>query len=283
MVHCPCEDLQRKGGACKHIRAGLLSLHNLQLSGIPISDIPVPTSELDARTCQFTLAACFTSCQVPSNAITTSDRPIVKAVRLVDDLLMATDTFYLDDNSHDTSLGLLSTKLSPANFDTDTDTESIATDAGDEFDFTLLPNASKNAYDEQVISRVFAELEQAAPKLGELAHFLNGVALNMDDVSHAMEFRDQLTSLARSLTHLIEDATARTANSSSVAVLIPAPTSPPLSLTPPTTSHTSSMGTSPSLHILGPSQQPNLKRPSSQELLPPSPEKKQKRKVSWKA
>ena len=148
---------------------------------------------------------------------------------------MATDTFYLDNNSHDTSLGLHSTKLSPVNFDTDTDTESIATDASNEFDFTLPPNASKNAYDEQAISWVFAKLEQAAPKLGELAHFLNGVALNTDDVSRAMEFRDQLTSLARGLTHLIEDVAARTANSSSVAVLVPAPTSPPPSLTPPTT------------------------------------------------
>jgi hypothetical protein len=280
MLHCTCEDLQRKGGACKHIRAGLLSLHNLRLSGISIPDIPVPTSELDARTRQFTLAACFASCQVPSDTIsadTTDDRPIVNTARLIDDLLVATDTFYLDD---DTSL--LSTKLSPANFDTDSDTESIATDAGDEFDFTLPPNASKNAYDEQAISRVFVELEQAAPKLGELAHFLNGVALNVDDVSRAVEFRDQLTLLARGLTHLIDDAAAaRTANSSSVAVPAPAPTSPPpsSSLTPPTTSHTSS--TSASLHIMGPSL--HLKRPSSRELLPPSPEKKQKRKVSWKA
>jgi len=159
MAHCTCEDLQWKGGACKHTCAGLLSLHNLRLSGILIPDIPVPTSKLDVHTHQFTLAACFTSCQVPSDTIssdTTDDQPIVNTACLVDDLLMATDTFYLDnDNTF-----LPSTKLSPANFDLDSDTESIATDVSNKFNFTLPPNTSKNAYNKQAISWVFVELEQ---------------------------------------------------------------------------------------------------------------------------
>ena len=87
--------------------------------------------------------------------------------------------------------------------------ESIATDEGDEFNFTAIKGCTQAALDAQKTARVFFELNQAAPKLEQLAAILCCARMNHSDVSRAAGFVEKLekhkVELARMIANVVSD------------------------------------------------------------------------------
>ena len=87
--------------------------------------------------------------------------------------------------------------------------ESIATDEGDEFNFTVIKGCAQAALDAQKMARVFFELDQAASKLEQLAAILCGARMNHSDVSRAAGFVEKLekhkVELARMIANVVSD------------------------------------------------------------------------------
>ncbi|KIJ29532.1 hypothetical protein M422DRAFT_269067 [Sphaerobolus stellatus SS14] len=85
------------------------------------------------------------------------------------------------------------------------DAESIATDAGDELDFSMLQSTSREAVDVQAFARFSYESKMATPKLGDLAAILPDakVSLSPEDVEGLMTFRASLAALMRKLDCLL--------------------------------------------------------------------------------
>lgn len=78
---CTCTDFQRRGGACKHIRAALLSLDALRRMGKNLPSIPIPTSEDEAGALEGLFASTLTSLDVPGDG----SGPIKRAAESVAD------------------------------------------------------------------------------------------------------------------------------------------------------------------------------------------------------
>jgi len=55
--------------------------------------------------------------------------------------------------------------------------------------------SGRAAVDAQTISHIFYELKSTAPKLGELAKYLNGVIMQTDQLDHALLFCSGLAAL----------------------------------------------------------------------------------------
>jgi hypothetical protein len=117
---------------------------------------------------------------------------------------------------------------------------------------TALQRRGKSALDSQAISRVWYELDRAAPKLGELAGLLEGVNMKADDVPRVQSYLANIQGLASQLEHMILHPDLH----------------PSTSFVPPVSS------TQPVSHA---PQHP----PGMCSILPPSPEKRQKRKDSY--
>ena len=89
------------------------------------------------------------------------------------------------------------------------DGKSVTTDEGDEFDFTAIRGGSsaKDALDVQKMAHIFFELNQAAPKLEQLATVLKGTCMNCSDLVCAIGFVKQLRQLKMELTRMIDNVT----------------------------------------------------------------------------
>jgi hypothetical protein len=102
----------------------------------------------------------------------------------------------------------------------ESDEEDILSDDGDEFDFVSFvgpcfiglyayspvhsrwpcnADSEGHALDSQAISRVWYELDKAAPKLGELAGTLDGVNMKADDVPGVHSYLTHIRSLESQL------------------------------------------------------------------------------------
>ena len=80
VITCTCPDFVERGGACKHIRAVLISLAIRRQEGIPIPPIPIPNSLQTARELQQSLL----TIKLPPRL---ADLPTHQASRRIDDLL----------------------------------------------------------------------------------------------------------------------------------------------------------------------------------------------------
>lgn len=86
IASCNCADFIQRGGACKHLRAALLSLQHLREQyKIPI--IPIPTSEQDARTLVNRLTLYRADHDSHNVAPQVVVAPIARSVKVLDDLL----------------------------------------------------------------------------------------------------------------------------------------------------------------------------------------------------
>jgi hypothetical protein len=197
---CNCLDFQGRGGACKHIRAALVSLNELRHQGYSIPPIRIPTSVDEARSLQRQQLSNFLSPALDnSNDIT---NPIQTAAVAVENALLTDIAFAAHTTTADEIDG------GEKSDNGESDGESVATDVGDEFDFTVLRGGStaQEALDVQKTARVFFELDQAAPKLEQLVTILEGARMNRSDLSRAAGFVEQLGRLKTELIRMVEDA-----------------------------------------------------------------------------
>jgi hypothetical protein len=197
---CNCLDFQGRGGACKHIRAALISLNELRHQGYGIPPIHIPTSVDEARSLQHQQLSNFLSPTLDnSNDITD---PIQTAAVAVENALLTDIAFA----AHTTTAGKIDG--GKKSYDGESDGESVATDEGDEFGFTVLRGGLtvQEALDAQKTMCVFFELDQATLKLKQLATILEGAHMNHLDLFHAAGFVERLGQLKTELICMIEDA-----------------------------------------------------------------------------
>ena len=159
---------------------------------------------------------------------------MIKAACDIDDLLKVTDEFYLNDISDD---------IPDTSLDSDLESALSKTSGGASKGDLELLTASKQAFDDQVLGKLFYSLD--VPKLETLEQLLDSVIIKSDSLSHTHHLYSQLLALARWLEQQIKSSAG--------------------SIQPPTPTQ-DSMASLPSQ--LG-------KRHCKDNILPASPEKKQ--------
>ena len=81
--------------------------------------------------------------------------------------------------------------------------KSITVDEGDEFDFTAIKGCTQATLNAQKMVHVFFELDQATPKLEQLAAVLSSARMNHPDVSRVVGFVEKLKKLKVELVCMI--------------------------------------------------------------------------------
>ena len=274
---CECQDFVMRGGACKHLRAALLRLSDLQSRGLNLPSIQLPSSADDARILQARqFSDLLTDGQMPSAMAPPMLTLMECAAAAVEDELRESDDAYLVDPEN---IQQIHTGDLRAEQDNESDDGSVATDAPDDdkpdaFDFTSLQGTSKAAFDEQMFAHVFYELEGAAPKLGKLGAYLKHCASlkQPQDFEHAIAFHWDLDSLHGELNRLIIDFIGKGNTPSQDPA--PGPSQhtrhPPPSTPPPT------------LPTQIPAPQRRGRKRTVLDIIGASPEKASKRKQSYK-
>jgi hypothetical protein len=161
VVTCTCPDFDKHGGACKHIRGGLLFLDKLRAHGLNIPMIPIPMSLTDAHALQTK-----TAIHRAEDSAASMDRPTVPAAAAISDLLQEQVPEQADDEE---------TTHSPKDTDETDDETDIDTDvSSDDNDDDPLERVPGNlaALGEQALARTVHELQDIGPRLGDLADFM---------------------------------------------------------------------------------------------------------------
>jgi hypothetical protein len=161
VVTCTCPDFDKHGGACKHIRGGLLFLDKLRAHGLNIPMIPIPMSLTDAHALQTK-----TAIHRAEDSAASMDRPTVPAAAAISDLLQEQVPEQADDEE---------TTHSPKDTDETDDETDIDTDvSSDDDDDDPLERVPGNlaALGEQALARTVHELQDIGPRLGDLADFM---------------------------------------------------------------------------------------------------------------
>ncbi|KAJ7171460.1 hypothetical protein C8R46DRAFT_1162244 [Mycena filopes] len=196
---CSGPDFLNHGGACKHIRAGLLKMSDLRRS---IPDIPLiylPTSEAEARVLQGRLAL-HSSTSMHDTAV---GNPTTIAAQNINELLVGgvAYTHQEDEDSSEDEEGDCEEE----------DNKSVATDASADGDEMNVGNfiqhhsgTSATAVDNQAIARVSYELSRNAPKMAELGDCLANVEGVHSETQRAQlaAFCDPLEALVSQLKRL---------------------------------------------------------------------------------
>jgi hypothetical protein len=242
---CTCPDFEQNGGACKHILAALLLLDSLRLRGIPIPSIPIPSSVTEAHALQTRTAI------HRAKTAASEERPTVRAASAVADIL----------REENTAVGAGEEEAAPeedvddSGSDIDTD---MSSDSGDEdIEDLSSQRAPTNlaALGEQALARTIYELQDVAPRRGDLAEFMKRKSGPLSTNEHLVlaEGRGHLAALMAELDRLL--------------FATPAPTN-------------AAQPTQAPVPSLVPSTSQRQKR-SRTELLPPSPERASKRQQSY--
>ncbi|KAJ7033561.1 hypothetical protein C8F04DRAFT_1260815 [Mycena alexandri] len=258
VVSCQCRDFMERGGACKHIRGALIMLDDLRRQGTNVPPVPIPRSLVDAQTLQ--AAAVLTITIPPSKA----DLPTSRAAEKLDEVLKEDDTCFEveSDTDGDDDGDNNSSVATDASSDSDSDSES------DEDD---LPNAetgseqrrefaSQNvaALGEQAISRTIFEFRELESKFADLSEYLDQrvTGLSPEEREEIGRGYGQLANLMTKMDRVLN---------------LP----PPSTITPstPSTAPTGSTSCTPDTS--------SGVREKRKHLLPPSPEKMQKRHQSY--
>jgi hypothetical protein len=259
--HCSCLDFVRRGGACKHLRAALLRCNTLRAAGTLVPAVHVPESESAALSI---LPLAVES--HPAAALPLGVDPVTEAAQAIDALISRADTLFEDDAPADQELGE----------EDEDDRESTRTDVSDDDDDDALglgcnqrSHVVANGINAQAVKRALFDLDHIARLLENVTADLAGASLDDDDVPRALLARDRHAALVSQLNLLVD----------------PAPSAPPPSFPPYLPSQLMSFSSQlPSFPSTQPpcSQVPPRKRKTdvAPSILPPSPEKKQKRKDS---
>ncbi|KAH9945524.1 hypothetical protein B0H21DRAFT_694117, partial [Amylocystis lapponica] len=257
---CTCLDFQNRGGSCKHIRAALLQLEVLRKQGVRIPDIPLPLSAHDTRLLE--LARKLEDPLAGAMSLLQLQGPMQQAAGLVEDVLReaAKDVYHSADILDQPA----SEKLQD---DPDSDdTQSVATDADDEFNFTALRGSSRRAVNNQSIARALHELDSAAPKLQQLGEYLAEAVLPSSEVARARSAKEDLDVLTMQLARML--ASAASIPDTVVATLNNG------------TSHQSGLS-NPNASVRPSTPPAHRKKRPVANIIAPLPEKSQKHKTSY--
>ncbi|TFK78557.1 hypothetical protein K466DRAFT_507120 [Polyporus arcularius HHB13444] len=306
---CTCLDFKHRGGACKHMRAALLRLEELRNSGLQdLPQISLPRTETEART--ITVVAVSTTPQgaalggaqgfeAPSSS-GGSQSPVERAAQFVEELLRESGDA-VSNNSPKAS-----ESESSEDSDLDRDTASLessltwlgvhpqpsATTSHSRVAATHHAGAAILGLHRQVVARVLHELAVDAPRMRQLGESLSGVRLLPSEVDRVEAAKGDIDVLAHELSRLLIEARSTAAGDpekvptaptsptpmpslSDAPVPLPTPLQP--SARPPASAPAQSRKrrANDSLRIFPVS--PNKAR---KVILPPSPEKSQKRQES---
>lgn len=238
---CSCPDFQHRGGACKHLRAAVCHIRNLnEKFHLNVPEISIPTTKEDA----------IARTSHPDSLMDPIDRALQSTI----------DTFLQTDDPFLTTDGL------DANDNLDITVESPITSQDSDHDEEVSDNESafsegqersaKAGVDDQAIARALNELESIIPRLMDIRVLL-------ESAHTGLQFEDRLSHIRSALemvTAQIDRLTNRGDNIIDGIHFKPEPAQPQDQSIP--TTH------------------PSQKHPID-DLLPPSPEKTQKRKKSY--
>ncbi|KAJ7936975.1 hypothetical protein B0H13DRAFT_2431003 [Mycena leptocephala] len=229
VVTCKCLDFERHGGACKHIRGGLFFLQTLRAGGIPLPAIPIPSSITEAHALQTKAVIDRTSRE--EKTAEGSECPTIRAAAAVADLLRKDEACVESP-----------TKSSQDAVAADRATNNLA------------------ALGEQGLARTIYELQDVAPKLGDLAEYMQRKSgpLSISEHHALTQGRGHLAALLAEIDRLIFATPASLSGEEPSQAQAPAP------------SASQSVASAPS--------QRHRKRT---HLLAPSPEKASKRHQSY--
>ncbi|KAJ7845401.1 hypothetical protein B0H14DRAFT_3683866 [Mycena olivaceomarginata] len=253
VVCCDCQDFKHHGGACKHIRGALIIVDDMRRRGTPIPDIPIPRSLADAQSLQSTML----TIKIRPNA---PDLPTAKAAEKIRDILQEDGACHEDsgergdeeDGGEEDEDDSVSVRTDAESSDSDSeDDQSQRTE-------TFRATQNKAALGEQAVSRAVFDLEDMASRLADLGTYLDHrvVGLNPEESAKVDKGYGQLIDFISKLQRVRELPPS----------IHPRPASLPLSVDSPSASATTA-----------PIARPNKRK----LLLPPSPEKMQKRHQSF--
>ncbi|KIJ28413.1 hypothetical protein M422DRAFT_270272 [Sphaerobolus stellatus SS14] len=149
LVKCSCQDYTTRLNVCKHIHASLLKLDALHQHGVNFPHIPVPISESEACLLQAQIITFAPALSRLNTFMEAQESPITRTAAVVEDFFTETPAAFVEEPQDTTS-----TEEQEAW----NDMESIATDAEDEFDFSVLKSSSKAGLDVQSFARLAYEL-----------------------------------------------------------------------------------------------------------------------------
>ncbi|KAF9030850.1 hypothetical protein BDZ89DRAFT_1112078 [Hymenopellis radicata] len=242
---CSCPDFSYRGGACKHIRAALIIIDQLRAErGIQIPAICLPSTEVDAR-------------RLHSNLV-------LQGVQLGDNQPIAASAHRLTDILGGPKLDGVGIEIETEQDEIDgSEEESECEDDNDDDELSLsvpslqtITSSSQAGLQDQAVARTLHDLRRIAPALGDLATLLRdtGATLPLSDVPEASILCSHLLTFTSQLSAMIASSSTP---SSSATVAVDSATVPSVSASS------------------GPSKL------SAGDILPPSPEKMQKRHESY--
>lgn len=215
---CDCLDFTQRGGACKHIRAALIWIETRRQEDPRMPLISLPSSEQEARSRKLTSLSILLQSTVngpdmnKSRLPTGVPRGIPPAV-IEDAIREANETLYEDGDDG-------AEEGESIDEEDDSDLESVATDAGedDEFTFTTLDHtgSARRAIEDQTFARVLFDLASVAPKLGQLGRYLmnmEGSFRTDEDVEKAAKAKAEIDLLSQQLGRLLANKAAQSSTS----------------------------------------------------------------------
>ncbi|KAJ7880819.1 hypothetical protein B0H13DRAFT_2541220, partial [Mycena leptocephala] len=260
VVTCKCLDFERHGGACKHIRGGLFFLQTLRAGGIPLPAIPIPSSITEAHALQ--TKAVIDRASREEKTAEGSERPTIRAAAAVADLLREDEACVESPtkSSQDAVATDVDAKDDDSDSDVDTDASSESDDDSEDVLSTQRATNNLAALGEQGLARTIYELQDVAPKLGDLAEYMQRKSgpLSISEHHALTQGRGHLAALLAEIDRLIFATPASLSGEELSQAQAPAP------------SASQSVASAPS--------QRHRKRT---HLLAPSPEKASKRHQSY--
>ncbi|KAI0711901.1 hypothetical protein C8T65DRAFT_727049, partial [Cerioporus squamosus] len=242
---CSCADFRARGGACKHIRAGLLMLDELrkelQKKNLSVPSISLPKTAKEARTLFASRTpdamAVFKRPTAAVDASLPGAGVVMRAAQLVDDVLQASGDMFethtdaafvtaeddidipgLDDDDMSESAPescmedleqqdeLEVPSLPPLTSDSDVETV-LEDDTVDTSQSRLaLGGSARAGVNQHRIARVFHELEADGPRLRQLGELLAEAELPESELIRAQRLKADIDVLSTQLGRLIVEA-----------------------------------------------------------------------------
>ncbi|KAJ7884021.1 hypothetical protein B0H13DRAFT_2343878 [Mycena leptocephala] len=176
VVTCQCPDFEQHGSACKHIRGGLFLLQTLRTGGIPLPAIPIPSSLTEAHALQTRAVIDRATREEKTADPQGSERPAVRAAAAIADLLREDEACVAGPtkSSEDAMAMNVDAKVNDSDSDVDTDAPSDSDDESEDVNDLSTQRAANNlaALREQALAWTIYELQEVAPRLGDLAEYM---------------------------------------------------------------------------------------------------------------
>lgn len=259
---CSCPDFQRRGGACKHIRAAVVRVEVLRAQSVQIPSlrpwIPDTAEEAYLRQSRRRTEAIISA---SSSGPTIDLDPVARAAQTVDQIVRAAEIepgvilsggngkeaggveTLVDDAASSNSDGM-QLAYTDSDFTSEADSDFTSADQAELDDessdsdsdrraekeeFAELTRTNLQALNDQTIARTLHDLEVVAPKLAQLGEWLSDAHLSKDaeaDIRRAREVRPTLDAITRQLDRMLREVDGGSANDVASSLLNLRPHSP---------------------------------------------------------